>query len=447
MGEHMNVRNLFFGSLITALLSANAAKAEDIVLEAESMATKTTGSLTRDGWNLWANGHIANPVDFSAGLYEFKVRARGNADQGAPQMRVRVNGNVILETEVTASYQFYVAKVNLPTGRGAVEIEYFNDFGVRKLYVEKTVITRVAVSPESPAQAPAPMPTPVVGNALKYAPPVLTNPIMVEVGTGLTVTRMDTTRDYIVKLPNTKKVGGTTLIGGRNVVVIGGHVTIPASANGQGGSAQRAFYIKDNKGTMHFEGLLIDSSGGGESDAFAISSPDSVIQIQNVRVNALLGKNSTWHADLIQPWGGVKELRVFNFTGSSHYQGFQLPANFNSSGPMYFDRVNIASEGPQTRDTGGQLIWVVLGSICENNYNIQLNEFYAAGRPEKGIEGSVWPAVGSSPCAAKVNATRTEVYWPNLPVRGVVKAGRPASGDFVPNGVAGVNYLSPGYSK
>jgi len=442
------------GALLTASPSLFAF---EIVLEAETMEIKTTGTVTRDGWNLWANGSLQSRVDFAAGKYEIKVRARGVSDQGAPRMRVHVGGKLVIDKLVESSlYEYHTAVVDLPAGRQVFSISYVNDAYTRKLYLEKSILKQVTGTAEptpiaAPAPAPAPTPTPepapIMTGRLRFAPPVLSNPITVQLGTGFTQTTMDPTRDYIIKLPASKKTGGTALIGGRNVVIMGGHITIPLSANGQGGGAQRAIYIKDNKGTVHIEGVLIDGSGGGESDAIAIAAPDSIVQVQNVRVDGIIGKNSTWHADLIQPWGGVRELRVYNFTGSSGYQGFQLAAVYNDNGPIHLERVNASSIGAQTRDTGGQLIWVIGSADCSKSYNITLKDFYVKGRPEKGLEGSVWPQVGSGSCNARMNAERTQAYWPMLPsIKGVVNGGVPAGGDFVPQGVAGVNYKSPGYN-
>ncbi len=64
---------------------------------------------------------------------------------------------------------------------------------------------------------PTPTPTPVsTGSTPKYKPPVLTNPTTITLGTGYTSTKLDNTKDYIIKFPSTRKTGATHITGGRN---------------------------------------------------------------------------------------------------------------------------------------------------------------------------------------------------------------------------------------
>ena len=160
-----------------------------------------------------------------------------------------------------------------------------------------------ARAPDIPATTPSPAPprpgAPVTppDPKLRWAPPALTDPTTIELGTAYTYTRMDPARDYMIKLPATTKAGATVLDGGRNVVVVGGHVTIPTGT--ADGAYRRAIYVKNATGTVHLEGIEIDGSGGGESDAIAISAPRATVQIENVRATGLRGGHSTWHADIV----------------------------------------------------------------------------------------------------------------------------------------------------
>jgi hypothetical protein len=278
--------------------------------------------------------------------------------------------------------------------------------------------------PEAPVAGPQPAPA---GPKLHWAPPTLTNPATIELGTGYTLTRMDPARDYVVELPAARKVGATVLDGGRNVVVVGGHVTIPAETTD--GSSHRAIYVKNATGTVHLEGIEIDGSGGGESDAIAISAPRATVQIENVRATGIRGGHSTWHADVIQPWGGVRELRVDGLTASSNYQGLQLNRSGGPIGSVSLRRVDLSQE-PGPYDLGGFMLWLTNGSACDG-YPVSLDQVYLAPRAGRTVEHSVWPE--DAACLA------------TLPITGEVTPGTPPDGSFVPAGTAGPAYRSPGY--
>ena len=81
---------------------------------------------------------------------------------------------------------------------------------------------------------------------------------------------LDPAKDYIVRLPATKKTGGTVLVGGHNVVIVGGAITVPETISTD--TERRGIYIKGATGTVHIEGVLIDHSGGGDFDGIAIAA-------------------------------------------------------------------------------------------------------------------------------------------------------------------------------
>jgi hypothetical protein len=267
------------------------------------------------------------------------------------------------------------------------------------------------------------------GRPVKWAIPPLESPETIELGTGATSTRLDTDKDYIVKLPGARKVGGTAIIGGRNVVIVGGHITVPEGA--RTGAERRAIYIKDNAGTVHVEGVLIDSSGGAPSDAIAIAAPDSVVQIQNVRVDDLKGSESGWHADIVQPWGGVKELRIDRLTGSTSYQGLFLRPDLGDIGSLRISRVNLR----QTPGGAGKLVWFT--TDCEGP-PAALSQLHVESDAGNDLGDLVWPTPWDSSCPAEEEAGI--VTWPSLPIEGEVRGGAPPGGDFVPRGVAGTRY-------
>ncbi|HEY2660362.1 MAG TPA: pilus assembly protein TadG-related protein [Caulobacteraceae bacterium] len=285
------------------------------------------------------------------------------------------------------------------------------------------------------------------GDKLRWAPPTLKNPITITLGTGDTTSNLKPTQDYIIKLPAKKKVGFTYILGGHNVVILGGYITLPVSADKTNGAPSRAIYIKGATGVVHVEGVLIDASGGGMSDGVDIAAPEATVQVENVRVEGIYGYNNQFHADVIQPFGGVRDLRVDKLTGYSGYQGLTIDQDQGAIGSAELYRVNLVATGAQvwgSANNGGYLLWLTPLSKCQPSYPVTLNNVYV--KPRATLANAVWPPVGAqTACPALTTANDLVASFPKLPVSGYVSKGLPPQGDFVPQGVAGLNYRSPGY--
>src|SRR6266511_5023186 len=65
---------------------------------------------------------------------------------------------------------------------------------------------------------------------LSWTPPHLDSPITVTVSASNHVLKLDPARDYLVRMPTTKLsvLGGLVIVGGHDVVLIGGAITIPS---------------------------------------------------------------------------------------------------------------------------------------------------------------------------------------------------------------------------
>jgi hypothetical protein len=315
------------------------------------------------------------------------------------------------------------------------------------------------------------------GVPLRWAPPALTDPITLQLPPSGNVTlNLDNSRDYIIKYPNVRRVGETELIGGRNIVIIGGASTIAPHY----GIDVRNLQLLDKPGVqngriIHIEGLDIDGSGGGEADGIGIGTPSAIVQIENVRVTGLIGHLASTHADVIQTWGGVKELRLYDVTGASHYNDLYLRRE-NSPlgppiGPVTLDHVNMFGyANPSGWDISSTIRALSIGtqpanSECNNKNQcgpadpdsttncqlsspVTLNDFY--GDPPSGpLQRFMWPSdyMPASGCASTASADGQSAYWPALSglVDGDMQLGPPPGGDFVPAGSVGVGYTSPGY--
>jgi hypothetical protein len=328
-------------------------------------------------------------------------------------------------------------------------------------------------------------PTPSTG--LTWAPPALSSPITVQVqNTGqacpsLTypyqnpnqphVCALDTTTDYILKLGHRTDAGGLVVRGGRNVVIIGGRVTPKLTSNNVDG---RGLTFWHQTGTVHIEGVWIDGAG----DALLIYAPQAIFQVQNVRIAVWAPSHnfSLSHPDVIQTWSGPKEMRIDRLTASSDYQGFYWYRDTSVSGTVLpgrviQKRVNVLTDPTQTgtsstlhlvtyindpsivfscQDCWMQTGWSTssyrrkLQDSVAGYYNATTRTFTMPSYRVVGLDGQVvttsaandvgrrqgdyieWPGIA--------NLTGFRWYW-----------GTPPAGDFVPAGVAGTTYTSPGY--
>ncbi len=161
---------------------------------------------------------------------------------------------------------------------------------------------------------------------LRWQRPALHDPRTVRVGARGGELWLKPGRDYRVKLTAVRALGGLVIHGGRNVVLVGGRITIPYAGTDPTPQERRALYLDGQTGVVHLEGLLVDDSGGDLSEGIQIAAPRAVVQIQNVRVEGIHARDpvsfSDNHPDLIQPGGGVRELRVHRFTGTTAGQGY-----------------------------------------------------------------------------------------------------------------------------
>jgi hypothetical protein len=315
---------------------------------------------------------------------------------------------------------------------------------------------------------------------LDWAPPVLHNPVTIDLpATGTVRLDLDNSRDYIIRYPDVRRVGGLTLRGGRDIVIIGGASTLPPHA----GKGLRNIQIKDKPGVMdgriiHIEGLDIDGSGGGEGDGIGIGAPSAIVQLENDRITGLIGHFSSTHADVIQTWGGVKQLRIDQLTGASHYNNLYLRRENSPLEPgdrsVVLNNVNLFGYvNPPGWDEHTTLRAIAIGtqppnSSCDGHrcgppnpddpVNCQvpgpivLDNVYAEP-PGGPLNEFAWPTatMSAAGCAAVLSPDGTTMSWPALsaavggPVTGDIQLGRPPRGDFVPAGSVGVGYVSPGY--
>jgi hypothetical protein len=167
--------------------------------------------------------------------------------------------------------------------------------------------------------------------------------------------RMDPGVDYLLQAPE-PITAPLRLRGGRNVVWIGGEIRIDDRGRLAGSTERRALIISDEPGSVegrivHLEGLLLH--GEDLAEGIDTSAPTAVVQLQNIRVERVAirgaddrdgtgGYPEGNHADIIQTWGGQRELRIDGLSASTNYQGlFLRESETFVGGPIRLRNVDI----------------------------------------------------------------------------------------------------------
>ena len=269
--------------------------------------------------------------------------------------------------------------------------------------------------------------------ALKYAPPPLVNPTVVNIPQGQFQKWCRPGEDVQLVWPKERHVGTVTVGGCHNMVSIGGLNSIAKTADLSNTAMSRGLYIKDLTGVAHIDGFRTDGSGGAMMDGIVISAPLATVQIQNTRIEGVYGHLDQFHGDCIQPYGGVKVLRVYNVTCPTGYQGLSIwsvPAS-PRGWTVDLERVNVSSIGPAIygpHNTGGVLFWPCADTACVNPPRVTLKDVYLQPRPTSKLVNTVY--------APRAALTTTYVHptinFPGLPIDGHVTQGPPPGGDFAP---------------
>jgi hypothetical protein len=155
--------------------------------------------------------------------------------------------------------------------------------------------------------------------------PPLTDPTVIHLTTADQHLELDPTRDYVILPPATPLTnpGGVSINGGRNVVWIGGEISIPGTVAPTQKNGGRGLYLLNQTGTIHIEGLRID--GDGLAEGIDIGAPRATVQLRNLRIGPVRKRPGlATHPDVIQAWGGPKVLRIDGLTASTDYQGIFL---------------------------------------------------------------------------------------------------------------------------
>ena len=282
---------------------------------------------------------------------------------------------------------------------------------IAALNAEIARLNAIIAGQNPPPVYPPPVVTPPSGSALRFKPPVLTSPVVIDLNKGQTIPKvLDNTKDYRIILPTNSAVTragtGLEVIGGRNTVIVGGLVKVSPS-----GGVARAAYIKDNVGTVHLEGVRFQTTTGDFTEGIDMSCPNAVVQIQNCWVDGLCsGSYATNHADIIQTWNGPKTLRVDGLKGRTNYQVAFLNARDTNASAQPIEGTWEIHRGDFESVNGAYTLWLVTPPAT-----VKTSKVHCWGTSKGEWKPAMWPGI--------LHTKPTE--------------------DFT--GGAGLTYVSPGY--
>jgi hypothetical protein len=260
------------------------------------------------------------------------------------------------------------------------------------------------------------------GPKLAWAAPKLDRPQTVHVNAARAKLDLDPRRDYVIAMPSRplRVAGGLTVTGGRNVVLVGGMVSVPwQGAKPKYGAARRGLLLRGQTGTVHVEGLRL---GGDLGDGIDLDERlGATVQLQNIHVDRVTARDTKaftdTHPDIVQSWAGPKVLRIDRLSARTDYQGFfLLPAQFAKGQTSDVDLRHVDLVGSRT---SAYLLW------RDDAARVRLRDVRLVAPGGRRPYQTMWPM----PAA-----------WP-----GARLARRPARVPFVSRSLAGTTYRSPGY--
>lgn len=151
-----------------------------------------------------------------------------------------------------------------------------------------------------------------------------------------------------------------------------------------------------------------------------------------MHIDTVHGSYTTNHADDLQIWGGPNVLQVDRFTGYTSYQGlFLQPTQFGDTVPTLYDLRHVDIHGDNNGgNTSGYQYYSTI-----NNLPLSTSNVFADAYPSYWTWKTLMPDPGNPGEGQGYN------MWAG------VQLGSPSGGNFVPPGVAGLNYVSPGYDN
>ena len=371
---------------------------------------------------------LTNPASGATVSGAVSVAATASDNVGVVGVQFKIDGGNLGPEDTTAPYSVSWSSGNVPNGAHNVTA-VARDAAGNTANSQRTV----TVSNSSGSGS---------GPSLTWAPPALSNAVTISVTNANRRLYLDNSRDY--RLNIVEHLHRELWIeGGRNVVVVGGHITIDQLGGDNSYQDNTAVKIRSGAsgGTVHIEGLLID--GPYVADGIALATPRNV-QIENVRIERTTALKGA-HPDCVQTQAGVGALRIDRLTCSSDLQGILLRDDVYPIGPSDFRHVNI------TGAPGKVLFWQTTPRQPINLADVWLHSDSPWGPfgwwVYPNTEGKTWTGGTDMSRVAVVSADGSYLWFTGSAntISGRINKGRPPGGDFVPRSLVGTGYTSPGY--
>jgi len=175
------------------------------------------------------------------------------------------------------------------------------------------------------------------------------------------------------------------------------------------------------------------------------------ITLENIRADGIAGGSGfSDHSDILQPYQApLDTIRIDRFTGTSNDQGFTINPdlalkNFGDVVTYDIRDTNLVDiHNPYTGFRNRYLWWLIDASTCHSG-QIALSNVYTSEADGTLRLDSAWPDT-NQPAACMSKWSGSALSFHGIPVTGSITEGVPPGGDFVPVGVAGIHYRSPGY--
>jgi hypothetical protein len=222
---------------------------------------------------------------------------------------------------------------------------------VSKLFRRALSIFTVAALSLSFLVPPASAQTLTAFSPLRWAPPQLNNPIVLQASVGYFAPALQGGHDYMIVCPPGVRQGDMVLAGNpanpaRNIVMVG------CRSNGR-------LIVQYFSGIAHIEGTYWAPLPGKDGiDCGGPAGVSGICRIQMTRITGLIGSSNTVHADCFQPWGPIKGFQADRMTCDSNYQGqFLAPPEW--IGFVDESRINLRHNHlPNPDGRPGFLYWI-----------------------------------------------------------------------------------------
>lgn len=223
--------------------------------------------------------------------------------------------------------------------------------------------------------------------------------------------------------------------GGRNIVVLGGEYAPTED------SKSATLHFLNLHGSVHVEGAHIDMSNAAQ-DGIAVAGASGkapTVTVQNTIITGVHGTQAGIHGDVFQTHGTVGDMRFYNVTADTSYQGFFIAPQYNPThGSADFENVNLSYNG----GSGQTYLYWFLDGNHQQAYPVTLKNVYATERSGQSAEASsVWPKAGMGDLSPV--RVGDQITWPGLPYKGSITVGEPAS-DFAKPANLGLNFTVTG---